>query len=42
MSEFGDLEDLVLLMFGMMLVLLVLWLVVVCGGAVVICYAHVH
>jgi hypothetical protein len=45
MSEFGDLEDLMVLMFGMMyvrLLVLVVWFVVVCGGAVVIRYAHVH
>ena len=48
MSEFGDLEDLALLMDGMMyfcLLWLFWWLmvfVVVCGGAVVIRCAHVH
>ncbi len=45
MSELGNLEDLALLMFGMMyLVLLVLvtWLVTVCGDAVVIRRAHIH
>ena len=45
MSEFWDLEDLVLLMFGMMYLRLLFWwllLVVVCGGAVVVRYAHVH
>ena len=46
MSELGDLEDLALLMFGMMylvllLRLLCLLLVVVCGSAVVIRCAHV-
>src|ERR1035437_7199332 len=45
MSEFGDLEDLALLMFGMMywvlLLVLVVWFVIVCSGAVVIRCAHV-
>ena len=47
-SEFGDLEDLALLVFGMMylrllvLVVWLLWFVVVCGGAVVVRSAHVH
>jgi hypothetical protein len=41
MSEFGDLEYLALLMFGMMYLLL-LFLVVVCGRAVVIRRAHIH
>ena len=46
MSEFWDLEDLALLMFGMMnllmcLVLMWLWFVVVCGRAVLVRYAHV-
>src|ERR1039458_7014695 len=46
MTEFGDLEDLALLMFGMMYLCLLsfwlLWFVIVCGGAVVIRRAHVH
>jgi hypothetical protein len=44
MSELGDLEDLALLMFGMMYLLLFLFLllVVVCGPAAMIRYAHVH
>ncbi len=46
MSELGDLEDLALLMFGMMhlrlLLLLLLIFVVVCGCAVVIRCAHIH
>jgi hypothetical protein len=45
MSEFGDLEDLALLMFGMMdlrLLFWLLWFVVVCGGAVIVRYAHIH
>jgi hypothetical protein len=47
MSEFGDLEDLALLMFGMicldlLLLLVVVWFVIVCGGAVVICRTHVY
>jgi hypothetical protein len=45
MSEFGDLEYLALLMFGMMYLVLLFWLlwfVVVCGGAVVIRRAHIH
>jgi hypothetical protein len=44
MSEFGDLEDLALLMFGRMYLLLLrwlLWCVTVCGDAVVIRCAHV-
>ena len=43
MYEFGDLEDLALLMFGMMylvLLVLLLWFVIVCGPAVIIRYAH--
>jgi hypothetical protein len=47
MSEFRDLEDLALLMFGMMYLLLLLlfwllWFVIVCGPAMIIRYAHVH
>ena len=44
MSELGDLEDLALLMFGMMclLLLLVVLLVVVCGCAMVIRCAHIY
>ena len=44
MSEFWDLEDLALLVFGMMYLLLFLFLllVVVCGRAVVVRCAHVH
>ncbi len=45
MSELGDLEGLALLLFGMMcllLLLLVVWLVTVCGGAVLVRNAHVH
>jgi hypothetical protein len=42
MSEFGDLENLALLMFGMMyLLLLSLWFVIVCGGAVLVRDAHI-
>ena len=44
-SEFRDLEDLALLMFGMMYLLLLfclLWFVAVCGCAVIIRYARVH
>ena len=40
-----DLEDLALLIFGMMylvLLVLVFWFVIVCGGAVVIRCAHIH
>ena len=45
MTEFWDLEDLALLMFGMMYLLLsfwLMWFVAVCGGGVVIRCAHVH
>ena len=48
MSEFGDLEDLALLVFGMMYLLLLLlvswllWFVAVCGRAVLVRDAHVH
>jgi len=45
MSELGDLEDLTVLMFGMMyllLLVLVVWFVIVCGGAVVVRNAHIH
>ena len=41
MSEFGDLKDLVLL-FWLLLMLLVVWFVIVCGPATIIRYAHVH
>jgi hypothetical protein len=46
-SEFGNWEYLMLLMFGMMYLLLLLlrllwWCVIVCGGAVVIRRPHIH
>ena len=46
MSEFGDLEDLALLMFGMLYLVVVvvrlLWFLIACGGAVVVCCAHIQ
>ena len=50
MSELGDLEDLALLLFGMMclmcvlllLLLAVFWFVVVRGRAVLVRRAHIH
>jgi len=43
MSEFGDLEDLALLMFGIVYsLLLVVWFVIVGGLVVVIRCAHIH